>query len=282
VSINGFGFNHDGQIGGMIAQITDGSFPFFQNNPTVEQPLEAFELCFDTGTAPAVGYSRTLTSASVASSPAQSDWSTLQSQASVGNIDLIANGTIHGQVTGLLYLTATNNYQDRHHWFGSVHAGATDHLHSERRHVDDHGGATGIRSAHGAGHESGRSAERGCAEAGGGQAEVIGRGPVGQTIGLRRLPAARRLADHRKRWSAPHGGPRKTMVLPHLADHGKRWSAPPGRPRKTMVCPTWQTTENDGLPHQLADHRKRWSAPPIGRPRKTMVCPTNWQITENW
>jgi DNA-binding beta-propeller fold protein YncE len=111
VSINGFGFNHDGQIGGMIAQITDGSFPFFQNNPTVEQPLEAFELCFDTGTAPAVGYSRTLTSASVASSPAQSDWSTLQSQASVGNIDLIANGTIHGQVTGLLYLTATNNYQ---------------------------------------------------------------------------------------------------------------------------------------------------------------------------
>jgi hypothetical protein len=111
VSVNGFGFNHDGQIGGMIAQITNGSFPFFKNNPTVEQPLEAFELCFDTGTAPAVGYSRTLTAASVAGSPAQSDWSTLQSQASAGNIDLIANGTIQGQVTGLLYLTATNNYQ---------------------------------------------------------------------------------------------------------------------------------------------------------------------------
>jgi hypothetical protein len=111
VSINGYGFNHDGQIGGMIEQITNGSFPFFKNNPTVEQPLEAFELCFDTGTAPAVGYSRTLNSANVTSSPAQSDWSTLQGQANAGNIDLIANGTIQGQVHGLLYLTATNNYE---------------------------------------------------------------------------------------------------------------------------------------------------------------------------
>jgi YVTN family beta-propeller protein len=111
VSINGFGYNHDGQINGLINQISQGSFPLFQNNPTMEQPLEAFELCFDTGTAPAVGYSRTLTSANVTSSAAQSDWSTLQGQASAGNIDLIANGTIQGQINGLLYLPATNVYQ---------------------------------------------------------------------------------------------------------------------------------------------------------------------------
>jgi YVTN family beta-propeller protein len=111
VSINGFGFNHDGQINGLISQISRGSFPLFVNNPAMEQPLEAFELCFDTGTAPAVGYSRTLTSANVISSAAQSDWSTLQGQAVAGNIDLIANGTIKGQINGLLYLPGTGVYQ---------------------------------------------------------------------------------------------------------------------------------------------------------------------------
>jgi hypothetical protein len=73
--------------------------------------VEAYLLCFDTGTAPAVGYSRTLSAATVTGAPAQSDWSTLQGQASAGNIDLIANGTVQGQVHGLLYLPATNNYQ---------------------------------------------------------------------------------------------------------------------------------------------------------------------------
>jgi hypothetical protein len=68
-------------------------------------------LCFDTGTAPAVGYSRTLTSTTVNTAPAQNDWSTLQGQAGAGNIDLIANGTIQGQVQGLLYLTSTGTYQ---------------------------------------------------------------------------------------------------------------------------------------------------------------------------
>jgi hypothetical protein len=47
----------------------------------------------------------------VNTAPAQSDWSTLQSQAGAGNIDLIANGTIQGQIHGLLYLPATGNYQ---------------------------------------------------------------------------------------------------------------------------------------------------------------------------
>jgi hypothetical protein len=38
-------------------------------------------LCFDTGTAPAVGYSLTLTSANVDTAQALSDWITLESQA---------------------------------------------------------------------------------------------------------------------------------------------------------------------------------------------------------
>ncbi len=111
VSVNGFGFNHDGQIKGLVAQVGQGSFPVFTDNTADKQAIEAFELCFDTGTAPAVGYSRTLTAGSVTGSAAQSDWSTLQSQAYAGNIDLIATGTVNGQVHALLYLTGSNTYE---------------------------------------------------------------------------------------------------------------------------------------------------------------------------
>ena len=110
VSVNGFGYNHNGEVNGLFAFFGQ-SFPAFSNNPADKENIEAFELSFDTGTAPAAGYSRTLTAAIVTSSPAQSDWNTLQSQASVGNIDLIANGTVQGQLHGLLYLPGTNNYQ---------------------------------------------------------------------------------------------------------------------------------------------------------------------------
>ncbi|HTT62891.1 MAG TPA: beta-propeller fold lactonase family protein [Bryobacteraceae bacterium] len=111
VSVNGFGFNHDGQIDGLFAQVGQNSFPLFTHNTADKEAIEAFELCFDTGMAPAVGYARTLTSANVTRSPAQTDWTTLQNQAAAGNIDLIATGTIQLQIHGLLYNPAANNYQ---------------------------------------------------------------------------------------------------------------------------------------------------------------------------
>jgi hypothetical protein len=57
-----------------------------------------------------VGYTITLTAANVNGHSEQSDWATLQSQATVANIDLIARGTIQGQVTGLLYQPSKNEY----------------------------------------------------------------------------------------------------------------------------------------------------------------------------
>ena len=109
VSVNGFGNNHNGQIGGLFA-FFGTRFPTFTHNTADKENIEAYELCFDTGTAPAVGYQRTLTVANVTSPAAQSDWTTLQNQASpsVGNIDLIANGTINGKVHGLVYLPSNN------------------------------------------------------------------------------------------------------------------------------------------------------------------------------
>jgi YVTN family beta-propeller protein len=110
-SVNGFGYNHDGAISGLINQADQNSFGIFANNPPFEEQIEAFELCFDTGTPAATGYSRTVTKATVSTSPAQSDWTTLQTVAAAGKVDLIANGTIQGQVHGLLYQPATSNYE---------------------------------------------------------------------------------------------------------------------------------------------------------------------------
>ncbi|HLY19783.1 MAG TPA: beta-propeller fold lactonase family protein, partial [Bryobacteraceae bacterium] len=110
VSVNGFGFNHDGAISGLFNQASQASFGTVFHNTSEKQALEAFELCFDTGTPPATGYSRTLTAANVTTPAAQTDWNTLQSLAAAGTIDLIAHGTVQGQVVGLLYQPATLNY----------------------------------------------------------------------------------------------------------------------------------------------------------------------------
>jgi len=112
VSVNGFGFNNDGTDMGIFQFLGGPEFAPIQSDPSAKANLSAYVLCFNTGTAPTVGYSRTLTAASVNTTAAQSDWSTLQSQAATNpaNIDLIANGTIQGQIHGLLYQPATNNY----------------------------------------------------------------------------------------------------------------------------------------------------------------------------
>jgi hypothetical protein len=113
VSVNGFGFTNDGHDTGLIEFLGGPLFQTapLQGNDRLKADIEAYMLCFDTGTAPAVGYSRTLTSANIKTTAAETDWSTLQSQASAGNIDLIANGTINQQIHGLLYLAGSGTYQ---------------------------------------------------------------------------------------------------------------------------------------------------------------------------
>ena len=112
-SILGFGFEHDGTKAGLFSVNDIQGFGVFFNNPTDDKDLEAFELCFDTGTAPAVGHSRTLYKSNINKTSVQDEWNLLQSQAqsAVGNIDLIAKGTVNGQVHGLLYIPSTNSYQ---------------------------------------------------------------------------------------------------------------------------------------------------------------------------
>ena len=107
-SIDGFGFTHDGSVSTLMDFLDMPPFTSYTTQQKTD--MSSFLLCFDTGTAPAVGFTITLTSANVNSQQEQSYWATLQSQAAVPNIDLIGRGTIMGQIHGLLYQPATNNY----------------------------------------------------------------------------------------------------------------------------------------------------------------------------
>jgi DNA-binding beta-propeller fold protein YncE len=108
VSIDGFGLNHDGS-GRDIAAFLVGP-PFVLYTAQQATDMTAYMLAFDTGTAPAVGYTRTLTAANVANATVQSQWALLQSQAAIPNIDLIVRGTLNGVVHGLLYQASAGTY----------------------------------------------------------------------------------------------------------------------------------------------------------------------------
>lgn len=110
-SVGGFGFVHDGSIGSLFEFL---SLPVFQNLSTDavrKRDVAAFLLSFDTGTAPAVGYSRTATAANVDSTALAGDWTTLEQRAAAANVDLVLKGTIDGELRGLLYRPSSNDYR---------------------------------------------------------------------------------------------------------------------------------------------------------------------------
>jgi len=107
-TIDGFGLGHDGTFAGLPAFLSGTLFKGY--TAAEKTDIIAYSLCFDTGTAPAVGYTITLTAATVNNSAALTHWTTLQSQAGAGNIDLIARGTLNHQVHGLVYQPSASNY----------------------------------------------------------------------------------------------------------------------------------------------------------------------------
>jgi YVTN family beta-propeller protein len=109
-SIDGFGVSHDGSQPNMSFLLAH-RFPILGQNPTDLADIVAYEFAFDTGMAPAVGYSRTATSANLTQTAVVNDIKLLVGQATAGNIDLIAKGTIQGVVHGLLYDPTTQTYQ---------------------------------------------------------------------------------------------------------------------------------------------------------------------------
>jgi DNA-binding beta-propeller fold protein YncE len=111
-SIDGFGLDGDGTKSNLVQLLAEPVLGGFTNNPQTQLDVAAFVVSFDTGTAPAVGYTRTVTSANATADPTiATDWALLQGQATAGNIDLVCQGTIQGQLHGCLYQPSTNNYE---------------------------------------------------------------------------------------------------------------------------------------------------------------------------
>jgi len=110
-SVGGFGFTHDGSLATLFDFLSQPVFGNLSTDTVRKLNVSAFLLSFDTGMAPAVGYARTLRAANVASGSIVSDWSLLEAQAATGNIDLIAKGTIDGEIRGLFYRPTTADYQ---------------------------------------------------------------------------------------------------------------------------------------------------------------------------
>ncbi len=111
-SIDGFGYSSNGNNATLLQVLDQPVLGGFGNNPQAQSDVASFLISFDTGTAPAVGYTRTVTAANVTADPTiASDWALLQNQAAAANIDLVCQGTIQGQLAGCLYQPQTNTYQ---------------------------------------------------------------------------------------------------------------------------------------------------------------------------
>ena len=107
----GFGFLHDGQIDTIENLLNLPVFGTLSNASAASQTnrnnLQAFVLSFDTGTKPAVGYSRTVTAANAASPAVDADFNLLAAQVATGNCELIAKGTVAGEPRGWRYSGGT-------------------------------------------------------------------------------------------------------------------------------------------------------------------------------
>ncbi|MEE9393198.1 MAG: hypothetical protein V3W41_11900 [Planctomycetota bacterium] len=113
----GFGYANDGNFPTLRAFL---DLVTFNAMPDAEKDdLAEFIRAWDTGTAPAVGFRLALNAKSIANPDYRRDIETLEWQAALGKIDLIAKGLVNGVETGLLFDPAKRTY-------------ATDQKHGER------------------------------------------------------------------------------------------------------------------------------------------------------
>jgi YVTN family beta-propeller protein len=110
-SVGGFGFLHDGTIATLFEFLSSQLFQNLSTDTVRKTNVAAFLLAFDTGTAAAVGHTRTITSNDVTSPAVTSEWSVLEQQATASKVDVIVKGTIDAQHRGLLYRPSSNDYR---------------------------------------------------------------------------------------------------------------------------------------------------------------------------
>jgi hypothetical protein len=110
-SVGGYGLIHDGIDPDLFTFLSRDVFGTFANDTVRKRNLDAFVQCFDTGTAPAVGYARTLTAANIDSGSHPADWNLLEGQATQGNVNLVVKGTIAGQFRSFVYQPGSGSYR---------------------------------------------------------------------------------------------------------------------------------------------------------------------------
>jgi len=106
----GFGLLHDGSIDDPFGLLSKPVFAALRPHPEVKRKLEAFVLAFDTGTAPAVGHSRTVRPDNVDEAPVLQDLLLLVDQAKRGHCDLIVRGELDGRIAGLLFRAVDDRF----------------------------------------------------------------------------------------------------------------------------------------------------------------------------
>jgi YVTN family beta-propeller protein len=108
-SLLGFGIVHDGTDPSLFAFLSRPVFGVFANDAVVKRNVSAFVQCFDTGTAPAVGYSRTVTGSNYNS--VTNDWAMLENQALIGNVDLVVRSARLGVTRNFVYQPGGGTYR---------------------------------------------------------------------------------------------------------------------------------------------------------------------------
>ncbi|MCA8942586.1 MAG: beta-propeller fold lactonase family protein, partial [Planctomycetes bacterium] len=99
----GFGQLHDGSDDDVFDLLSAAVFGPLSTNSTNKTKLMAFVESFDTGMAPAVGFSRTFDATNYQNSGAIADRALLMAQAQAFQCDVVAVGEIDGREQGLVY-----------------------------------------------------------------------------------------------------------------------------------------------------------------------------------
>ncbi len=105
-NLSGFGFEHDS----FRDEVT--------NFPSELADVRAFFACFDTSTAPIVGYTRTVTSSNAASASIVNDVNLAIARTFANDCDLIGKGSIDGVLRGLVFDRASNAFDVDHNHVG--------------------------------------------------------------------------------------------------------------------------------------------------------------------
>ncbi len=112
-STAGFGFNHEGSGDTLNNVHSAGFFGTLAGAGQLTNRLNvgSFLLCMETGSKPIVGYSRTVTSLNAASTAVATDFTLLTAQVTLGNCDLVAEGTLNSAPRSWYWDPATQSFR---------------------------------------------------------------------------------------------------------------------------------------------------------------------------